>query len=179
MAGKTVISHSAGLITVPDARQSLSESDLPEDLIVIAGPERRPISKLAGSAIRKTREHIIGGTPHPRSAHRRVVASNTADIIAHLPANLSLVPDISRFSTMDQIRTGRVAASQRIGNFMMWYDEFYADPQWLYRSAQQDLRRDGVVVAELLGGHDELLVDPTAVLLGVEASFSDSPVPIS
>lgn len=176
MAGKTVISHSAALLPVPDARQSLAAGELPEDFVIIAGPEPRPVSKLAGSAIRKTREHFTGETPHARAAHRRVAASGAVDLMAHLPSNLSLVPDISRFSTLEQIRTGRIAASQRLGSFAMWYDEFYGDPQWLYKPVQQELRGQGVVVAELLGGHDELLVDPAGVLRAAEAELRGSQV---
>lgn len=171
MAGMNIITHSAGVVAVPDARRRVAHSELPEELIIIAGPEPRPAGRLAALAIRKTNEHLFGKTVHPRGAHLRVVAGNIAEGAAHFPTNLSLSGLISRFSTINQLDTRQVAASGRTGNFMMSDDIFYADPQWSNRAALQDLMRGGCMVAELFGSHDELLVSPKDVLRDVREAF--------
>ncbi len=118
MAGKNVVSHSAGVITVPDARQRIHDSELPENFIIIAAPEPRGIGKLAKAAVKKSFNHMAGASEHARSLHMRVVGGNTAELLAHPVINLlSMVPDIARFSTLDRLEEGRIAASRPGGLF--------------------------------------------------------------
>lgn len=173
IAGANVITHSAGITAVPDVRTRTSDAELPEELVVIAGPEPRQVSQLVGSANRKTYDHLFGKTIHPRKAHRRIVAGNAAELIAHPYANFSLIPDISRFSTMDHLGGKRAAASGRLGNFMMSNDVFFRIPDWQTIFTLQELQHGGGVVGELPGSHDELLLNPMGVLGRVKAAFME------
>lgn len=171
MAGASVLTHSASIFGVPDARKRISDRDLPSDLVVMAGPEPRPVRTLAGSAIEKTLGHLFGETEHRRRAHLRVVASNTAEAVAHPIVTTSLVPGISRFSTMEQLCTGQAAASGRQGNFMMTNDEFYKNPFWRQFAAFDYLQSHGWVVGEIPGAHDDLLIDPAGALRAIRATY--------
>lgn len=167
MAGQSVIAHSAAVLAVPDAGHALHASELPQDMSIVAAPEPKPIARLARAATRKTMGHVFTGGSHFSAAHRRVAAGNTADVIAHPLFNAGLVPEISRFSTRGSLIRGDIAASRRVGYYMMSDDEFYGDPHWRHANPLQVLQRRGDLVAELAGGHDELLTDPDFTLRGI------------
>lgn len=178
VAGASIVTHSAGILTVPDASKRTSDRELPEDLIVIAGPEPRPFRALAGAAIKKTGAHLSGNTARPHSAHLRIVAGNVAEAIAHPVSTPALVPQIGRFSTMNRLGADQVAASNRQGNFMMMHDEYYANPLWRQYSILRHLQQEGWVVGELPGSHDEALLDPAGVMAGISQTFEVAePVP--
>lgn len=166
MAGRRVILHSAAIMPVPDATQRVSDRELPEELVVVAAPEPRPIHTLAVSAIKKTGAHLFRDS-YDRRASRRVARGNVAESAAHPIVTLSLVPDISLYSARAELVTGRVAAERRLGYFLMSDDEFYADPSWGQQGLLYTLDERGHTVAELFGGHDELLIDPEGVLRDV------------
>jgi hypothetical protein len=173
MAGRNVVSHSGAVITVPDASQRVHDSELPENFIIIAAPEPRGIVRLAKAAVKKSVNHMVGATKYPRSAHMRVVAGNTAELLAHPIANLvSIAPDIANFSTLDGMGEGRIAASERLGYFPMEDDEFYADSWVRSFGATRDLISNGAVVRCLPGGHDGLLIDPQSVLHDVDQAYA-------
>lgn len=173
-AGMNIITHSAGITAVPDARQRSVDSELPNGLVVIAGPEPRSVGRLVRSASRKTYNHIFGGTAYPHRAHMRVVVGNAAELAAHPFVNFSLVPNISGFSTMNRLYMGQAAAIGRLGNFMMADDVFYANPRWREYAVPQSLQRNGCVIGELAGSHDELLLNPKGVLRGIRGAFGDA-----
>lgn len=173
MAGSNAVAHSAAVMMTPDARQRISDNELPKNFIIIAAPEPRGIVGLARAAVKKTANHVIGVTESPRSAHMRVVAGNTAELLAHPLTNIGLLaPDIARFSTLDRLEAGHIAAEDRVGYFPMAEDEFYADA-WVRRfDATRSLISDGGVVRRLPGGHDGLLVDPQGVLHDVDQAYA-------
>lgn len=173
MAGANVVSHSAGVITVPDARQRLHDSELPRNFIIIAAPEPQGIVRLARTAVSKSFHHMVGVTESPRSAHMRVVAGSTAELLAHPLTNIgSLAPEIARFSTLDRVSEGGIAAEDRVGYFPMNDDEFYADA-WVERfDAGRNLIRDGGIVRRLAGNHDSLLTDTQSVLHDVDHAYA-------
>lgn len=173
MAGKNVVSHSAAVITVPDATQRVHDGELPKNFIIVASPEPRGIGKLAGAAVKKTFNHMTGASEHARSAHMRVVGGNTAELLAHPITNLlSIAPDIAHFSTLDRLSERRIAASDRVGYFPMQDDEFYAD-YWVRNfDATRDLISAGGVVRRLPGGHDALLIDAQSVLHDVDQTYA-------
>ncbi len=177
ISGMNVITHSAGVVVMPDARNTVSDRELPEDVIIIAGPEPRNHAYLSAAAKRKTFEHIVGPTRHRRAAHLRVVAGNAAELTRHAPTNRRLLPAIGKFSTVSQLGSERIAANGRLVSFMMDEDGFYWDASWRDRKAIQDLRRGGVIFGELEGGHDELLVQPLGVLLAMREAldFAERP----
>lgn len=173
MAGANVVSHSAGVITVPDARQRLHDSELPRNFIMIAAPEPRGMVRLARTAVAKSLNHMLGSTESPRSAHMRVVAGNTAEVLAHPLVNIgALAPDIAHFSTLDRLVDGQLAAEDRAGYFPMQDDEFYAD-SWVPRfDASRSVISDGGIVLRLAGRHDSLLTDPESVLHDVDHAYA-------
>lgn len=173
MAGRNVVLHSAGVMPTPDARQRISDSELPKNFIIVAAPEPRGIGRLARAAVTKSVKHMLGRTEDPREAHMRVVAGNTAELAAHPFANIgSLAPDIANLSTMDRLITGQISAQDRVGYFPMQDDEFYAD-SWVHRfDDTRNLIRDGGVVRRLAGRHDDLLIDAPRVLHDIDQAYA-------
>jgi hypothetical protein len=177
MAGANVLTHSAGLLAVPDARKRVDDSELPNKLIVVAGPEPRKIPQLEGRALQKTFAHIFGETAHARNAHVGIVAGNIAELVAHPLINLSLATPISHFSTMKRLDSEQAAAVGQVASFMMKDDEYYANPDWLNYTVLQHLQSRGCIVDELPGRHDELLLAPSAVLGSIKTALTTTPVP--
>lgn len=158
MRGAKVLTHSAGVMTVPVGVRAT-------DLAVVAPPEPTSVANLTQSAVKKTINHVGGYTKHRRADHLRVVAGNTAELALHPVENAKLVGPISHFSTIRHIidmRNDGLAPS--IGYFQMKEDEFFP-LQGLGSLEVQGLDRRTVdAIASIPGHHDELLVDPHSVL---------------
>lgn len=148
------ITHAAGIMAIYPAVQM-------EMLIAYNGPEPRGMGRLIIAALAKSANHLSDAVVGPhRYAHLRTFLGNNAELITHPLANLRQMRAISRFSTVNRLGLiskieGRHAVVKAIATDK---DEFFGagNPELF-------IQRD-VSYQLIPGGHDELLVNPAAVI---------------
>ncbi len=172
LRGGRVLTHSAGVLALPSAQSASSRRELPKELVIVAGPEPRFTDDLRRLAKQKTQYHLFAPTPHRRRDHLRVVAGNAAELLSHPFASRELVSAIGNFSTTRAIEQRQLAARDGMASFMMKQDVFYPPAMgWQSLVSTEDLRANGLIMEELPGAHDELLVNPSGVLQGIKKAL--------
>lgn len=148
--GGVLWTHSAGILYVP------SEVKVHEAAI-FAGPEKRSVPRLLKGSMQKTWDHIFAETDYSRREHLRVAAHTTAFALRDV---LSL-PEIAKFSTTEHIAAATHVNPENTRVFSMSEDRFFPGS---HNIAAPVLRNLGCHVQEIEGGHDDMMVDPSAVL---------------